>query len=78
MGASFCMYLFVCKVISVQKRLCRKAPVLKKVVCRSVHMQKFLCMGVKISVLKNMLYIKIRATPGFCPGVAAYICPIHE
>ena len=20
----------------------------------------------------------IRATPGFCPGVAAYICPIHE
>ena len=22
--------------------------------------------------------IYIRATPGFCPGVAAYICPIHE
>ena len=24
------------------------------------------------------IYIYIRATPGFCPGVAAYICPIHE
>ena len=23
-------------------------------------------------------YIYIRATPGFCPGVAAYVCPIHE
>ena len=25
-----------------------------------------------------MIYIYTRATPGFCPGVAAYICPIHE
>jgi len=25
-----------------------------------------------------ILDIYIRATPGFCPGVAAYICPIHE
>ena len=24
------------------------------------------------------IYIYIRATPGFCPGVAAYMCPIHE
>ena len=24
------------------------------------------------------IYVYIRATPGFCPGVAAYICPIHE
>ena len=24
------------------------------------------------------IYIYIRATPGFCPGVAAYICLIHE
>ena len=24
------------------------------------------------------IYIIIRATPGFCPSVAAYICPIHE
>ena len=24
------------------------------------------------------IYNYIRATPGFCPGVAAYICPIHE
>ena len=28
--------------------------------------------------LYRYIYIYIRATPGFCPGVAAYICLIHE
>ena len=33
---------------------------------------------IHIEYIHIHMYVYIRATPGFCPGVAAYICPIHE
>ena len=68
MGASVCMYLFVCKVVFVQKRLCRKAPVLKSFcVQKCPHAKVSVCVGIKASVLKNMLCIKI------CPSKFLYV-----
>ena len=34
--------------------------------------------GYAFAIRLNKIYIYIRATPGFCPGVAAYISTIHK
>ena len=35
-------------------------------------------MAICLYIYSTKVYIYIRATPGFCPGVAAYISTIHK
>ena len=46
-----------------------------------IYMHIYIYIHIYIHIYTHIhiyIYIYIRATPGFCPGVAAYICPIHE
>ena len=44
----------------------------------AVYVYIYVCIYCSCICIHIYIYIYIRATPGFCPGVAAYICPIHE